>query len=86
MGKKRWTTTEQRTWLEELIPMFIQAQQDKTVRLFLADTREKWLEKWPIPPLTAEEAQRAKGNPEKILVKKRKVIADVRTRYKALPR
>jgi hypothetical protein len=86
MGKKRWTTPEQRTWLEELIPAFVQAQQDKTVRLFLTDTSEKWNHEWPIPTLTAEEVQRAKGNPERILAKKRKEMENVRTHNQALPR
>lgn len=78
MGKKRWTTPEQRTWLEELIPAFVQAQQDKLVRSFLSDTYGKWHEKWPTPPPTTEEVRRGKGNADKALTIKRKAAEEVR--------
>jgi len=83
MGKKRWTTPEQQVWLEELIPEFVQAQQDKVSRSFCKDTYDKWHEKWPTPSLTAEEVRRAKGNAEKALNTKLKMVENVRTHNKS---
>jgi hypothetical protein len=79
MGKRRWTTPEQRAWLEELIPDFVQAQQDKSVRSFLDDTYAKWHKEWPTPPPAAEEVRRTKGNAEKMLTISRKAEESVRT-------
>jgi hypothetical protein len=78
MGKKRWTTPEQRIWLEELIPAFIQAQQDSVVNLFFKDTYTKWHEEWPTPLPTAEEVKHVKGNAEKALAAKLKFAEEVR--------
>lgn len=79
MGKKRWTTEEQRTWLEELIPDFVQAQQDKTVRTFLKDMYSKWDDKWPTL-LTVEEYKRENGRQDKALAAKEKAVENVSTK------
>jgi hypothetical protein len=77
MPKKRWTSTEQRSWLEERIPPFIQAQQNKATSTFLDDIYRDWQERWPIEPPTEKELQSAKGIEERALAVKRKTIEDV---------
>ena len=47
MGKWQWSTETQRAWLEDLVPMFVQAQQEKTTREFFLKTHRQWQEKWP---------------------------------------
>ena len=78
MGKKRWTTAEQFTWLEALIPGFVQAQENKAVSSFLKDVYDKWEKKWTIPPPTEEEVKSAKGNNQKALAIKLKGTENVR--------
>ncbi|KIL68679.1 hypothetical protein M378DRAFT_8154 [Amanita muscaria Koide BX008] len=80
MPRKRWTTPEQRSWLEERIPDFTQAQQDKTMGSFLGVVHQKWQEKWPAEEPTEEEIQAAKGNKERAEASKRKVIEE-RVKY-----
>ena len=77
MGKKRWTTPEQRTWLEELIPDFVQAQQDKTTGLFFDTIYKEWHDKWPTEPATDKEIKSARGNADKALATKRKAEENV---------
>jgi hypothetical protein len=79
MGKKAWTTPEQCTWLENLIPNFVQAQQDKTVGLLLKELFVKWEQKWPTPPPTEGEVKKVKGKAEKALTIKRKSREEVCT-------
>ena len=79
MPKKRWTTPEQRSWLEVCIPAFIQAQQDRAVSVFLDDTYRKWQEKWPVTAPTEEEVQGAEGNSERTVAAKWKAVEDVST-------
>jgi hypothetical protein len=83
MGKKRWTTPEQRAWLEERIPAFLEAQKLQTVRQFLIETFGKWQSEWPSLELTAEELRRARGNKERALSVQRKALEDVRTYNKS---
>ena len=53
MGKKRWTTVEQRAWLEAHIPAFTEAQQQKTAATkFFPETHKAWRELWPTPTPT----------------------------------
>jgi hypothetical protein len=79
MGKRAWTTDAQRTWLESQIPDFVEAQQKKVVTLLLKDIYNKWEEKFPTPPLTAEELEEAENNSEKAFTIKRKAAETVRT-------
>jgi hypothetical protein len=56
MGKRRWTTTEQRDWLEARIPAFAEAQQTKTAgSTFFPDIHKAWRESWPVPAPTDDE-------------------------------
>ena len=77
MPKKRWTTSEQRSWLEERIPLFIQAQQNKATSAFLDDIYRDWQERWPIEVPTEQELQSANGIEERALAVKRKTVEDV---------
>jgi len=77
MGKKPWTTEEQRVWLEALIPAFIQAQQDKATAACLEGTNSMWREKWPILAPTKDDIKGAKGSAEKALASKRKAAENV---------
>ena len=53
MGKKRWTTEEQRAWLEARVPAFIEAQEKKTASsTFFPETHKAWRELWPTPAPT----------------------------------
>jgi hypothetical protein len=76
MGKRQWTTPEQRTWLEALVPAFVQAQQEKATRSFFDDTYNRWYEKWPTAAPSDEEIK-AEGSAEKALASKRKATDSV---------
>jgi hypothetical protein len=77
MGKKPWTTPEQRAWLEALIPAFIQAQQEKATTSFFEDSYNRWYEKWPTAAPSEEEIKAAEGSAEKALASKRKTVDSV---------
>jgi hypothetical protein len=78
MGKRRWTTADQRTWLEARIPEFVQAQKDKsTSSTFFPDTHRAWQETWPTEPPTPEEVESAKGDEKVALTLKTKATEDV---------
>ena len=55
MGKRRWTTTEQRDWLEARIPAFTEAQQTKSTGSFFPEVHRAWRESWPVPAPTEDE-------------------------------
>ena len=56
MGKRRWTTTEQRDWLEARIPAFTEAQQTKSAAsTFFPDVHKEWRESWPTPAPSEDE-------------------------------
>jgi len=75
MTKKPWTTPDQRTWLENLIPAFVEAQENKTTgTTFFPETYEKWQKKWPVEPPTMEELAEAGGEAPKALARKTKVF------------
>ena len=60
MGRLRWTTEEQRTWLEVLIPEFLELQCTKVVGKFLKTTYLEWEKSCPTIP-TQEKLECAKG-------------------------
>ena len=72
MGKKRWTSPVQQTWLETLIPAFVEAQQEKSTKTFFEKTYDVWHEKWPTAVPTEGEIRDAEGSTEKALALKRK--------------
>ncbi|KAF8487814.1 hypothetical protein F5888DRAFT_1624159 [Russula emetica] len=74
MGKRRWTTPEQRAWLEALVPAFVHAQQQKATGTFFEDTYKRWYKKWPTALPTTEEIREAKGNTERALASQRKTL------------
>jgi hypothetical protein len=79
MGKRRWTTTDQRRWLEERIPAFVKAQDDKTTSsIFFPETHKAWQEEWPVESPTEQEIKDTKGDEAKALAIKTKAIEDVR--------
>jgi hypothetical protein len=78
MGKRPWTTQDQRDWLEALIPNFIQAQADLKSTVFLKNIYKEWHAKWPTPAPTEDEIKAAKGKTEKALVDKKKAAENVR--------
>ena len=79
MGKRRWTTTDQRKWLEALIPAFIKAQDDKTTSsIFFPETHKAWQDRWPTESPTEQEIKDAKGDEVKALTIKTKATEDVR--------
>jgi hypothetical protein len=80
MGKKPWTTKKQYTWLNELMPKFIRAQEDKTTGKFQEDTFRGWYERFPDPALTQNEIEAANGSVERALATQRKNTEKVRVR------
>jgi hypothetical protein len=78
MGKRRWTTTDQRKWLEARIPAFVKAQDDKTTStVFFPETHKAWQKEWPTEPPTEQEVKDAKGDAQKALAIKTKTTEDV---------
>lgn len=66
MPKQRWTTDEQRKWLEKRISVFLEAQQADTLgSVFFPDLYDEWRKLYPTQPPTAEELEKAGGNLEK---------------------
>jgi len=76
MGKKPWTTLEQRAWLKVLIPVFVQAQQEKKTGTFFKDTYNGWYEKWPTIAPTEGEIE-AEGSAERALAYRCKAVDTV---------
>ena len=78
MGKRRWTTPDQRKWLEAHIPEFVQAQKEKTTSsIFFPDVHRAWQEQWPIGLPTPEEVQEAGGDNAVALTRKTKATEEV---------
>jgi len=77
MPKKRWTTEEQRSWIEGRIPAFIQAQQNSLTGAFFEETHRGWRDLWPIEEPTQRELQSAKGNQSRAVAVKRKGVENV---------
>ncbi|KIL55029.1 hypothetical protein M378DRAFT_18307 [Amanita muscaria Koide BX008] len=77
MGKKQWTTPEQRAWLEAFVPSFVQAQQERTQErtsgVFLKDTYNEWHQKWPSAAPTEDEIEK-EGSAEKASLVKEKAV------------
>lgn len=84
MPKKRWTTAEQCSWLEELIPAFTEAQRQKTTGAFFNKTHQTWQKKWPVEAPTARELQSAKGITERAIATKQKAVENVSPFYQIL--
>lgn len=56
MTCRKWTSEEQETWLEQLKPAFLEANQKKTAaKDFFPTVIEEFRQKWPVPPVTEEE-------------------------------
>ena len=64
MPKAAWTTPEQHAWLYNLLAGFWEAQESKTVPIFLAKVYEDFHKKWPANALSAKEMEFTKGNEE----------------------
>src|ERR1700685_1195691 len=73
MPKKKWTTKEREGWLSELIPAFIQAQQEKTTANFFPPVYESWYKELPSTELTPDDIAAAGSDivKAKALVKKK---------------
>ncbi|KIJ90502.1 hypothetical protein K443DRAFT_116510 [Laccaria amethystina LaAM-08-1] len=71
MGRRRWTTDGQGTWLAGHLDAFIDSQLEKTtVKNFFPKVIKEWREAWPLPDPTQEELAAAKS-PEDAIQKKR---------------
>ena len=84
MGRKRWTTEEQHTWLEKRIPEFLQSQRDKTVGKVMKNTHTEWEKLWPTV-LSEEELECSKpgapgGHSKQALAAKVKFTEEVRAK------
>ena len=78
MGKRGWTTPDQRQWLEARIPEFVQVQKDKTTSsIFFLNVHQAWQQQWPTQSPTAAELQDAKGDEKVALALKTKATEGV---------
>jgi hypothetical protein len=79
MGRKQWTTPDQRAYLQALIPAFIEAQKARLTKPFFEeDTYPDWHKKWPTPTPTQDEIDGAGGNAQKALVTMQEATEEVR--------
>jgi hypothetical protein len=66
MPKPRWTTPVQRTWLEERIPAFNEAQENGvTSKLFYPELYAEWDKTFDPEPPSAIDLEEAEGDLEK---------------------
>jgi len=61
MVRGTWTTTEQKNWLESQKAAFLEAKQKGNTALkeFFFIIFKEFREKWPVPPVTEDEATEA---------------------------
>ncbi|KAF8883350.1 hypothetical protein CPB84DRAFT_1817077 [Gymnopilus junonius] len=79
MGRRKWTTDEQGTWLAGYMDQFINSQQMKTTaKEFFPKVLKEWHKAWPVSDPTQEELAGAKS-PEDA-VKKKKMKEDDRVK------
>jgi len=70
MGRRRWTTDEQGTWLTGHLDAFIESQLAKTTaKDFFPKVIKEWHKAWPLPDPMQEELAAAKS-PEDAIKKK----------------
>jgi hypothetical protein len=56
MTRRKWTTEEQETWLEQWKTAFLEANQKKSAaKEFFPVMTKEFREKWPVPPVTEQE-------------------------------
>ena len=73
MGRCRWTTDEQGTWLAGHLDAFINSQLAKTTaKDFFPGVIKEWHKVWPLPDPTQEELAAAKSPEDTIKKKKTK--------------
>lgn len=81
MTRQTWTTTEQREWLEERKPGFLEAKQNETTsKEFFPAVSKEFREKWPVPQVMDEEISKA-GSIELASKIKREKYDKVRAYY-----
>src|SRR6188768_831036 len=61
MGRKPWTTPDQRKWLEALIPAFLEGQENHTARAFYSKVYDDWAQAFPPSQPSDAEVQKAGG-------------------------
>ena len=64
MGRNRWTTSAQTSWLVGRIPAYLDSK-DRDVRTFHAATYKLFIEKWPLREPSDREIAEAGGDTEK---------------------
>ncbi|KAI0671899.1 hypothetical protein C8Q78DRAFT_991412 [Trametes maxima] len=62
MARQKWTTPEQRAWLEKRIPGFVEAQQTQSTYDFFIVVAYEWFKQFPMLEPTEEELKVAHGN------------------------
>jgi hypothetical protein len=62
MPRRRWTSTEQFSWLQKWVPEFSEAQESKNYNPFFGEVYKAWFEEYPLDQLKAqEEGEKIKG-------------------------
>jgi len=69
MGRKKWTTSEQDTWLSLQVPKFVEAQKDKTISQFFTPIYSAFHETWPYREPTQKEIGAEGGDKAKATAK-----------------
>lgn len=73
MGRRKWTTDEQGTWLAGYLDQFIDSQQTKTTaKEFFPKVLKEWHKAWPVSNPTQEELAGAKSSEDAVKKKKMK--------------
>jgi hypothetical protein len=78
MPKPRWTTPAQRTWLEARITAFTESQEKElTTKVFYPELYKEWEKTFPSEPPSTTELEKAGGDLEKAIAKKKKFMETV---------
>ena len=64
MTRHSWTTKGERKWLTELIPEFLEAQENKTTSSFWPKVYQGYAEEFPIVPPMADKINGVDNNQE----------------------
>lgn len=62
MPGRSWTTKEQKKWLTERIPKFLEAQKTDTTSAFFPPIYEAWFDEFPNDEPTAVDVEAAQGS------------------------
>ena len=80
MGRKRWTTPEQTSWLQKRVPEYLESKDD-TTGAFQKKIFSEWKQVWPVDAPTEEEIATAGGSVTKAQAELEGSIRKVRSHH-----